>query len=179
MALGDDGRTAPRAGKGLRIVLFASLALNLAVAGAVAGFFVMGPPPPPRDRPGGADPALPYTRALTEDQRRALRREWRGAVFRDPEEARGVRSGVLADYREALEILRAAPFDGARLEALMAEQAERGAAARARGQALLSDYVARMDPEDRAAYADRLEESLLRLQRRRDRDAGPPPRPAD
>lgn len=157
-------------GRGMRIVLFASLALNLAVVGAVAGFLVMGPPPPPRERPGGEDPALPYTRALSEDQRRELRGALRGAVMKDRQEMRGIREALMGDYRQALALLRAEPYDAAAMEALMAAQAERSAAVRVRGQKVLADTLAAMSPEDRRAYADRLEETLSRFQRKRDRD---------
>lgn len=153
-------------GRGMRIVLFASLALNLAVAGVVAGFLVMGPPPPPRDRPGGDDPALPYTRALSPEQRGDLRDQLRGKAFGDRREMADVRRAVLADYQRAVAVLRADPFDPAALEALMVEQAARSAEVRARGHAVLSSYVAQMTAEERAAYADRLEETLQRFARK-------------
>lgn len=172
MAEGTGDTGVVRKGRGMRVVLFASLALNLLVVGAVAGFLVMGPPGPPHDRPGGDDPALPYTRALTEDQRRDLRGALRGEVLRDRQEMRAIREGVITGYREALGVLRADPYDPAALEALMAAQAERSAAVRVRGQKVLSDYVAGMSAAERAAYADRLEETLAKFQRKRDRGTG-------
>lgn len=152
----------------MRIMLFVSLAINLAVAGVVVAFLWNGPPVPP-GRPDGGDPALPYTRALDEDQRGEVRQALRDAFLRDRTEARGARRDVIEDYQQALKVLRADPYDPAALEALMTAQAERSAGFRKRGQEVLSAYVAGMTPAERAAYADRLEETLARFRERRAR----------
>lgn len=144
----------------MRVLLFVSLALNLLVVGAVAGFVLNGRPMPRGDR---ADPVLPYTRAFDEEQRHALWRDLRTGL---PREGAPLREGYLDDYRTALEILRADPYDPARMEALLAAQAARGAEVRARGQKVLSGYLAAMSPEARKAYADRLEQEIGKMRRR-------------
>lgn len=159
--------------RGMRVLLFASLALNLLVVSAVVGFLLVGPDGARRGGPHGMqDPALPYTRAFEEDERRALRRTLRREIFAKRDEVRAVRESVLSGYREALVILRAEPFDAAALEAVLAAQAARSAEVRVRGQRLLSGYLEQMTPAERAAYADRLEavveEMRLRRPKRRD-----------
>ncbi|MFW2588041.1 periplasmic heavy metal sensor [Sagittula sp. SSi028] len=161
-------------GRGVRWALIASLAVNFVVIGAVAGFVWMGPPEP-QGRPGGADPSLPYTRALSEPQRDALGEELRGGVYRDRKVMRDVRNRVLEDYRAALDLLRSDPFDPVAFEQLLAEQAAHSAEVRLRGQGLLADYVARMSPDDRARYADRLEETLENYQNRKKGPKKPKP----
>lgn len=151
----DETRAAPR--RWLRVVLFLSLALNLLVVGAVAGFVLKGPPLPRGDR---NDPVLPYTRAFDEDQRRAVWQDLRRGLTRD---GGAMRAGYLEDYRSALEILRADPYRPDRMEALLAAQAARGAEVRAEGQKVLSAYLAAMSVEARKAYADRLEQEIERM----------------
>ncbi len=158
--------------RGMRILLFVSLALNLLVVGVVAGIAVNGPPGPPGGGRGSSnqDPALPYTRALEEDQRRDLRRQLRRDVMRDRQEMRALRDDIFAGYQEALSVLRSSPYDSDALEAALVRQADHGAELRARGQALLGAYIAEMSAEERAAYADRLEAELSRATRRLKRD---------
>lgn len=135
----------------LRIVLFASLALNLAVAGMFAGFLLKGPPRHGHDR----DPVAPYTRAFDEEQRgevwQTLRQRYRA------DRAADGRPDVLGEYRAALDALRAEPFDAEGFGRVLAEQGARADERRQRGETVLLDYVTALSPEDRAAYADRLE----------------------
>ncbi|SMX49290.1 periplasmic heavy metal sensor [Maliponia aquimaris] len=171
MTESHDIKGGPR--RWVRVLLFVSLALNLLVVGAVTGFVLKGPQLVRGDR---ADPVLPYTRAFDEDQRHALWRDLRSGL---PREGAPLREGYLEDYRTALEILRADPYDPARMEALLAAQAARGAEVRARGQKVLSAYLAAMDPEARRAYADRLEQEIGKMHRRgggEDRHRGAPGR---
>lgn len=145
----------------LRIVLFASLALNLAVAGLVAGFLLKGPPDHGRDR----DPVAPYTRAFDEDQRKAVWRTLRQR-FREEREAGG-RPDVLGEYRAALAALRAEPFDAEGFRRIVAEQGTRADERRQRGEAVLVSHVSALSPEERAAYAARLEAVLEEYAERR------------
>ncbi|MEQ5871271.1 periplasmic heavy metal sensor [Sagittula sp. NFXS13] len=163
---GSGARTG-KVGRGVRLALLASLAVNLVVVGAVAGFVWMGPTSPPHERSGGPDAVMPYIRALTQDQRHELRDTWRGGAGpKDRRDMRGLRAQMIQEYQAAAAVLRSDPYDPAALEAVLAAQAERSAGIRARGQSVLSEYVAGMTAEERAAYADRLEESLERFQRR-------------
>ncbi|KUF12170.1 periplasmic heavy metal sensor [Pseudoponticoccus marisrubri] len=153
----------------LRIVLFASLALNLAVAGLVAGMLLSGGPRPPDGRHKPGDAIFPYTRAFDEAQGRALRDNLRQAFREDWD---GVRRDLLDDYRAALEVLRAEPFDAQAMQALVEAQVARAEARRLRGQEVFLAMLEGMSPEDRRAYADRLEDHLARLDARR-RDKRP------
>ena len=146
----------------LKAVLFGSLALNLLVAGLAVGVVFDGPPGhPPRDR----DPALPFTRAFDEDQRHDLRR----ALRKEFDKRRGDGSGLIEDYREALAVLRAEPFDAEALKAALDKQGARAETRRERGQQILAEMLAGMSPADRKAYADRLERELDEILERRAR----------
>ena len=138
--------------------LVASLGLNLAFAGLIAGAAYKGPPPAPW--PGIA--LLQYARALPEpfrgDLERSLRdrsRDWKG-----PREA-------LRGQREALATaLTAEPFLPDTVATLLARESELTRELSGRGTALLLEQIARMTPEQRAAYATSLRE---------DRHHGPRP----
>lgn len=142
---------ATRAPRWMRLLLAASLALNLLVAGIVAGGLLH------RDGPGGrmrpADLALgPVARALDEGDRRAILgalREGGGLrpLDRDPREA---------GLRAIAEAVRAEPFDAARLRGALDAQAGRIEAAQRAVREALVERVAAMGPEGRAAFADRL-----------------------
>ncbi|WP_421905017.1 periplasmic heavy metal sensor [Mameliella sp.] len=164
--MASEKENTARPGRWLRILLFLSLALNLLVVGAAVGFFLNGPPAPRGDR---SDPVLPYTRAFDEDQRRELRRGLWRAMRKD---AGAMRAGYLADYQRGLDLLRQDPFDQAALAALLADQAARGVEVRARGQEVLLNFLAEMSPEERRAYADRLESELERMRSRGNRRDG-------
>jgi uncharacterized membrane protein len=165
----------------LRVTLFASLALNLLVVGTVAGFILSGPPHPPPDRIEPGDAVLPYTRALDPEQREDLRRELRREMFRGHKDMAEARDGLVDGYRSAVQVLRADPFRPEELERIMQVQSERSAAVRARGQKAMSDFLASLPPEARAAYADRLEMEVEKVRSRRDRfrDGPRPPKDPD
>ncbi|MGR3316247.1 periplasmic heavy metal sensor [Roseovarius indicus] len=147
----------------VKILLVASLGLNLLVAGAVAGAFFSGgrwhPKGPPRLETMGG----PLTRALSEEDRLAIGQKIRQA-YRDGSFSRDRHGeqfeGLIAD-------LKATPFDPqaveARLERIQGMFRERLSL----GQSLLIEQLVAMDDEERAAYADRLVE---RKERRHNRD---------
>lgn len=152
----DETGKQPRApGRWARILLVASLALNLLIVGAVAGAMLSGGKW--RAGPPGAEAVIgPLTRALDAEDRRAIGREIRRA-WRDGELLRGRHDeafeGLIAD-------LTATPFDPAAVEARLA--AIRGVIQErlSLGQALLIERLTAMDPAGRAAYADRLREAM-------------------
>ena len=148
----------------IRIVLFVSLALNLVVVGLVAGMIAKGGPSHAgyRDR----DPVMPYTRAFNEEQRRDLRRALRGAYVARPQQEK---SDLVDGYKQALAALRAAPFDVRKLEAVVAQQKAHATRRQGAGQAVLSQFLSAMTPQERAAYADRLEIEIDRMSERRER----------
>ena len=151
-------RTPPRSGRGLRIAFAVSLALNLAVAGLVAGAFLRDGPPH-----GGRDFGMgPLSEALSRDDRRAMR-----AAFLDRYPGlRADRGAMREDVQVLLGTLRADPFDPMALDDALAAIARRNGELLATGQELLAARIKAMDPDDRAAFADRLEKKLPRAGKR-------------
>lgn len=174
MAGDDSTETRRAAGRGwLRWVLAGSLALNLLVAGLVAGAFLRG------DAPGRSmrlDLSIfPYTQAFAPEDRAALLRDWRA---RGPA-PREIAAQRQAEQRAVLAALRADPFVPATLEAAMAMRLDQAQAHQALGQAILVERLRALDPAARALYADRLEDAIARGPRpRRSDDAPDRPRPA-
>ncbi|MBP7243483.1 periplasmic heavy metal sensor [Amaricoccus sp.] len=135
-----------------RVLLVASLGLNLAFVGLMAGLALKGPPGP--HGPGG-DPGLRfYGDALPEPYRgelgrslRASRGEWVGQRQR----LRGLRADLAA-------ALTAEPYDPAAVSAVLDDGTGIMAALGRRGTGLLLEQIGRMDAEARAEYARRLME---------------------
>ena len=149
--------------------LGASLAANLVVAGALVGAALSGPSARggPRGAPtaGGAVELSGLVRALAPAERIALRR----ALVADGAVGAG-RAAMGAARAEVVAALRAEPFDPARLEAALEGVRARRDALGARGAAALAAVAARMGPEARAAYADRVAAMPERRPRLRPRD---------
>ncbi|NBE06399.1 periplasmic heavy metal sensor [Paragemmobacter ruber] len=145
-----------RSGKGLRIALALSVALNLLVVGVVAGALLRDGDP--RGRVVRDLDFGPFTEALSPRDREALRREF---VARAPE-MREIRQEIRADLETLLGVLRREPFDAATLQAVMDSQQGRMARRIEIGRELLIERLAMMSPEERAAFADRLEQRLRR-----------------
>jgi uncharacterized membrane protein len=164
--------------RGWRIVLAVSLALNLAVAGLVAGAALRNAGLIPGFAPPAArDPGLgPFAPALSPEDRMALRRAFAA-------ERAGVISGLRADRADRaalLAALRAEPYDPAAVAALTARMAERQRDRAGIGQRLVEERLAAMTPEARRAFADRLEAAHARSWREQregeGRGEGRPPR---
>lgn len=175
----DSQNTAPiippppppaRAGSGwLRAALIASLAVNLGIIGMVGGaMFRNGGPPHGesmvRDVGFGA-----FTDALSKEDRATLRR----AFIADAPEFRDGRRDMRADFKDLLVQLRAEPFDAGQLRAVLDRQSARNAERLALGQTLIFDLLVAMPPASRQAFADRLEQSLSKGPKRRDKAATP------
>ncbi|PKQ14020.1 MAG: hypothetical protein CVT70_00745 [Alphaproteobacteria bacterium HGW-Alphaproteobacteria-1] len=152
---------------GLRVVLVVSLALNLAVAGVAAGWWL---------RHGGAHHAHhlvrldmaggPLSRALSEGDRREIARGMRNAM-----RAQGGPRGALLESMAALVAdLRTEPFDASKVAARLAEQRADFAARFEMGQAALVAHLANKSASERAAYADRLEAEIAAYHARRRRE---------
>lgn len=145
----------PKQGKGLRIALAVSLALNFAVIGLVAGAML-------HDGPGLRTPVVrdlgfgPYTEALSPEDRKALRRQ----LFERAPEIRETRRMMRDDTKALLALLRADPFDGPAFAARMQDQHSRMEMQSRLGQSLLEDFILAMPAEERHAFADRLERGL-------------------
>ena len=145
-----------RGGKGVRIALAVSVALNLAILGLVAGAALHG---------GGMGFGHggvrelgfgPFSEALDHDQRAALRR----AFFEKAPDFRATRQAMRADRDALLAALRAQPFDPATVDAVMAAQAKRMEGQLQLGQGLIRDLLVSMPEADRLAFADRLQDRL-------------------
>ena len=157
------GPTTPRAAKPasrtplwLRLVLLCSLALNLLVAGTVAGHLL-------REEPRGRVPRVdriegPMTFALSREDRReigqALRKEYRNN--------RPSRGEIEAEYKGVIAALRADPFQPERVEQAFARQRDAAVSRMEIGQKLLMERLTSMTPAQRLDFADRLEEGLKR-----------------
>ena len=150
-----------KSGRTMRIVLVASLALNLAVAGLVVGSFASGRmgDGPPRSFDLGLGP---ISRALAPEDRRhvaiALRRTRPMADY----DLRGQISQMVAT-------VRADPFEPDALRALMVEQSQHTDQLQQNAQEVLIDHFTTMSVEERNAFADRLVAELSRVRERRDR----------
>lgn len=157
------------AGRGVRIALAVSVALNLAVAGLFAGSFL-------KDNEGGRRDVReigfgPFSEALSRDDRKALRK----MLFARLPEMKQARQEAAQDAQNLLGVLRATPFDPAQLSAVMEAQRQRMAGRLEVGQGLMRDLLVAMTPEARLAFADRLEAHL----RHGGKDkGGPPPEPS-
>ncbi|MBD3765689.1 MAG: periplasmic heavy metal sensor [Rhodobacterales bacterium] len=143
----------PRAGRGLRLALFVSLAINLAFAGVVAGAWVRGHDGQPhrgtvRDLGFG-----PFSEALTPEDRAALLAGFR-ARGPAPEE---LRRQSRADIAALTAALRADPFDPEALRRALRAQVSRLSDRLTLAEALLFQRLVDLDPAARAAFADRLE----------------------
>jgi len=145
-----------------RVVLFTSLALNLAVAGVVGGA-VLGRFGPDRHDIAARDIGLGlFSEALRPEDRKALRRAY---VQANPDR-RADRQNMRDDLQTVLTALRAEPFDVDTLRQALETGAGRIMERQKRGQAIVLDHLAKMTPTARAEVADRLEETLKRRGRR-------------
>ncbi|MFT4782859.1 MAG: putative membrane protein [Paracoccaceae bacterium] len=147
----------------VRWLLIASLGVNLAVAGVVGGAILSGEHD--RERPQRFVRDLgfgPYGQALTKDQIAALRPEIRSRRSELRQTQRKLRQG----FSETVKLLRLEPFDPARLSALIAQQGLAAGALQQIGRELLIERIAAMSPQDRLAFADRLETGVERSKSR-------------
>lgn len=149
-----------REGRWTKVALAVSLAVNLLVAGVVVGDALFdgrdhrrgGPPP------GLRDIGTPFVMALEPENRERLMRRAaeRAGPFRENREALRHR------FERLLDTLRAHPFDQAATRAVLEEQRAALFERQALGEELLVEHLAAMSPEERAAFADRLDRSLRR-----------------
>ncbi|MEY4983319.1 MAG: hypothetical protein RIR62_1585 [Pseudomonadota bacterium] len=159
-----EPKTAPtpvRGGKGVRIALAVSVALNLAFVGMAAGLALRGGPHERmvRDLDFG-----PYGEAFSREDRKALR----DGFFARSGNLRDMRDEMRSDMVALLAVLRAEPLDRAALQGLLDRQNARLSERLELGRTLVAERIAAMGPADRAAFADRLEKALRHGGRRGD-----------
>lgn len=138
-----------------RVLLGVSLGLNLLILGLAVGE-VLGDGP----GRGGRDFGLgPLSEALSHADRKALR----DAFLERHPEARADRRAVRAEFEALAAALRAQPYDAAAVDTALEAIARRGIDLLNTGRDLMAERLQAMSPEDRAAFADRLEQGLKRL----------------
>ncbi|MBS8228747.1 periplasmic heavy metal sensor [Vannielia litorea] len=147
----------------MRVVLVLSLAANLAVAGLVLGAWITHGD---KHRDGSKRGERvtrelgfgPYARAIPRESRDGLKEAIearRGAL-------RANRDTLRSAFEATLATLRAEPFDRAAMAEQMAAQRAAISDSQQIGHEILLDRLERMSPEERAAFADRLERGLGR-----------------
>lgn len=162
----------------MRWILIASLGVNLAIVGLVAGAALRG---------GYHDSDVraramqsrdfgfgPYVAALEAPERRMIGRAFIGKAGR-PDKAH---NAAQAKFEAILDTIKADPFDVQALKSQMLMQLDDLAELQKIGADVITDHIAAMTPEARAAYAVRLDQALQRPPRRdKSRDDGRPPKP--
>jgi uncharacterized membrane protein len=160
--MSDPDTSAPRKadGRWMKILLVASLALNLLVAGALIGAVLGHDRDERRERSEVPREFMrsPFLGALEGDDRRAVGRE----LMRDEGSLRENRAELRGRFERLLAAIRAEPFDRAAIEAILDEQRAAGARRLELAEAAVLTRLSAMSPAARAAYADRLDRSLRR-----------------
>ncbi len=152
-------------GRWVKIALAVSVALNLAVAGLVLGAWLGDDHRKgmPRDLSFG-----PFSEALSDADRRELRK---GLMSRAGE-FRSSREAARAEFAVLLDALRADPFDPAAMTAALTAIETRNAERLELGRSLIETRLIEMSPEERLAFADRLEKGMRRGGRDGGKDGG-------
>lgn len=165
----DPGNGGDRRGpKGIwKVLLIASLALNVLVLGLIAGAFLRAED----ERPGRRSPPIgreigvaPILELLEPEDRRAMGREVFRELRRNPDRRAEMRGRLAA----VATLLRQDVVDQAALEALFADHSEEVLRRHQKVQQVLAETLAAKTPEERAALASQLEDFA---------ENGLPPRP--
>jgi uncharacterized membrane protein len=167
-----------------RTLLIGSLAINLLVAGAVAGAIIqhrrLGGPGPDLLNVGRmvGEPGLrSFVRTLPEERRKVLRT----SVEQIRVTLKPLRQTVRQARLESLAALKSDPFDAPRFEKAMGDLIEAEAKARRAGVAILTRAVSQMTPAERELFQS------WRVKQMRNGpppvlepvDAAPPPAPSN
>ena len=141
----------------MKVLLAVSLAINLGVLGMVGGAALRGAGD--RGRPDVREIGFgPFSDALSPQDRKELRR----AFLQDGGNPRAMRQMMRSEVGALLEVLRTEPLQEADLRAAFSQFQRRGQERLDLGQRLLADRIIAMSPEDRARFADRLEDGMAR-----------------
>lgn len=148
----------PATDRRIRIALAISVALNLGVLGVIGGALINGGPD--RHGPMVRDVGFGFfSEALTPDQREDLRQRFVAGNPRVLSEWSAMRNDAFA----VLEALRAEPFDPDALKQTLAAQSMRMSDRLATGKILLEEFLVALPDDQRAAFADRLENRLRQI----------------
>ncbi|MEO1024072.1 MAG: periplasmic heavy metal sensor [Pseudomonadota bacterium] len=161
----DTPETPPKQRRWLMPVLFVSLAANLLVVGVLAGAMLSpdGPRHERQDRQARGLVGEPFIRALPREDRRALV----GEAMRNRERIRESREALRERFGAFLEVLRTDPFDAEEAARLFSAQRQAAVRRQEIGETLLMNRLQEMTPEERAAYADALEQQLNAFRKKR------------
>lgn len=143
-------------GRGFRLAFAASVAVNLAVLGVVAGLWLDGGPGPHGDMMVREMGFGPFDEALRPQDRAALKK----LVLAQIGDLRTTRQQMQTDATAILAALRATPFDAALLQSALDGQAQNLQARIKLGSGLIATYLTSLTSEDRLDFADRLEEHM-------------------
>ncbi|WP_299505626.1 periplasmic heavy metal sensor [uncultured Roseobacter sp.] len=158
--MADEMDPKPRLARRYKVLLGVSLALNLAVAGLVAGtaFRHGGDGMRGMRSAGFGAYGLPYMIALPKAERRDVIR----AVRADREGGVPDRAARRALYSEVLTALRSTPFDAEKLSVAMSGQADAAIRVQKSAQSAWLEVISQMSDAERSAYANEVEEVLRR-----------------
>lgn len=159
--MADAPNSAPKPRNWLRILLVVSLGANLLIAGAFIGSSFSGKSGRERN-PSAQMPVGPYGRAFSKEDRQALRQsfEARRDTFREN------RTQMRAFGQQLAEAVRAEPFDGDVVRAILTEQRVLQLSMQEAGSEIMVERLEQMAPEARAAFAERLESGIKRFKQR-------------
>jgi uncharacterized membrane protein len=160
--MSDAASKTPKMRRGVRILLFASLALNLLVVGLVFGAFVSHRyedrrGPPRMEQVGG-----PLAAALSRQDRRKVGREMR-RIYRAE---RASQDDIGAGFSEVITALTMVPYDSVAARMAVERQVHTITRRVDLGVDILLKRFDEMSDSERAAYTERLKEVLKRGPRR-------------
>ncbi len=156
----DTSKTTVKKGRRWgRVLLGVSLAFNVLILGAIAGHRI-GDDNAPRRTHYKRDISDygPYTRALSGEDRAAIRESLRA----QSDDFRTRRKEVRAGFKAFVAALRAQPYEPDETRELLEQQRRQVGENVGRVQDLLLDRIDAMSDEERAAFADRLVQELRR-----------------
>jgi uncharacterized membrane protein len=142
-------------GRKLRLALAVSVALNLGVAGLALGMALHGGPGMHGDMVRDVGFGL-FTEALQPGDRKVLRDQFMARMS----DFKAERDRMQADAQTVLAALRATPFDAGALNTALTTMQDHVTARMDMGRSLIEAFLTAMTPDQRAAFADRLEASL-------------------
>lgn len=147
-------------GRGGKILLYVSLAFNLAIVGLLIGAVAFGSDRADDRRPPSAGEGgfRPIMQALSAEDRRVMLRQMRGEL-RTAGKNRSEMRALMEDFVAAV---AATPYDHARVEALIGAQMNEADVRLDVASRVFLNRVATMSDAERASFAARLVEELER-----------------
>ena len=147
---------APGMKRRLRVLLFASLALNLLVGGMVLGAVLSHQSDDRHRSPRMSQPGGPLTAALSMEDRRDVGRELRRAIRAE----RAIQGDTLTEFDSVIAALNSEPYDSNELKRALEAHFQWAERRMERGVDILLKQFDEMSEEGRSAYAERLKEVL-------------------